>query len=260
MDVGESRTFIISRKRYKPQPGRQACGLTSKTFEVRKFKGEMTSDTLYGEMQTWLFYAISGTTAFNEVHESTESHKYHGQVAYIKCKHGWIDDLKVFKQILGEYQGLGSRPNPNGCGIGVVLTELCLIDPEFNNMNDNSRAIKRLSDTPEMQELVMRNCVRLVALIMAATPTEGAHVYFSAAIRMGYTHMIVDVTTRNERDFVIYETQIARQNFNFENADIQPCCGMDLCNTYGRTWYFCAENRKTLGPRLEDLETFEPDP
>ena len=89
---------------------------------------------------------------------------------------------------------------------------------------------------------------------MTARPTEGAHVYFSAAIRMGFKFLIVDVTTGYEKNFMIYETEIARQNFNSENADIQPCCGMDLCNTYGRTWYFCSENRKTLGPRLEDLE------
>ena len=250
MEVGESRTFIISRKRYNPQPGRELCGLTSTTFEVRKIKGYDEMDIMYGSVEIFYFYALSGGTSFNEIPKGNETHKYHGQIGYIRCKHGWIDDLTVFEEILERYQGFGPRSNPRGCGIGVILTELCLIDPELNNMNDGNRARNRLQSFTDIKDLVVRTCDRLIALVMTARPIKGAHIYFSAAIRMGYGFMVVDESTSYKEKFMIYETEIARQNFDSETAVIQPCCGMNnACSAYGHTWYFCSENGRSLGPK-----------
>jgi hypothetical protein len=126
-------------------------------------------------------------------------------------------------------------------------------------MNDNNRAMRRLQDTPDMHELVTRTCVRLIALVMSVEPIEGAHVYFSAAIRMGYGFMMVDQTTGYEHKFMIYETEIARENFDSFTAIIQPCCGTDnACSSYGHTWYFCSENRKTLGLGREGIKKSVP--
>ena len=114
MEIEESRTFKINRKHFRPQSSRQACGLTSKTFEVTKSYGDIEAD-FWGPIHPLYFYAISGRTGFNEVRNGNSTHKYESQVAYIRYKYGWIDILKVCEQSLEEYEGVGPWLNARGC-------------------------------------------------------------------------------------------------------------------------------------------------
>lgn len=128
MDEGESRIFRISQTRFIPQPGRETCGLNAKTYLVRKIP-EIKTD-YEGDYITFHFYAISGVTDFSEILNGNVTHKFESQVAYIRCSHGWIHWLDVFRNRLG----VTIQENARGCGIGVVLTELCLIDPDIIKM------------------------------------------------------------------------------------------------------------------------------
>ena len=178
-----------------------------------------------------VFYAIPGRANNYELQNGNITHRYENQVAYIKCKPGWIVMLNVFQASIGP-QPLNSRD----CGIGTVLSELCLIDPDLNNMGNQNRAQRRLSDYAHMQELVTGSCVRLIGLTMATNPPSGANVYFSAAIRMGYGKMIVE----SNQEHNIYETEIARANYDSNTGIIQPCCGVGYpCHAYFHSWFFC---------------------
>ena len=114
-------------------------------------------------------------------------------------------------------------------------------------MNLESRAMRHLSTRPVMYQLITSYCVKLIALQMVADSIRGAVVYFSAASRMKYGYMVV--VDKDENIFNIYETTIARKNFDTNTEIIEPCCGIrNHCDTYLRMWFFCAENRRTDFP------------
>ena len=58
--------------------------------------------------------------------------RYHDQIGYATCLHGWIDMVSVV-------------PYAQNCGIATVLTELCLIDPDINKNIEGNQAIKEIS-------------------------------------------------------------------------------------------------------------------
>ena len=233
MQTGETRSFST-----KPQ-----CSF--REFVVLKDLQEGDEDI----PSYFYFYAVSKVAkGFMELVGGNEKEKYQHQLAYISCMPGWISHLEVFVQSLGlSYGQLGSI-YPRGCGIGIVLTELCLIDPVVSTMkvgkdyrgeqigNKAMRALKQ-----DIKGLVQDNCYKLVGLTMMAAADGTAstgHVYFSAAINMDYDHMIVDMTTGPNAQYTIYETKKAKRNYKF-NGDIDACCGMDKCSAYSRTWIFC---------------------
>ena len=248
MKEGEPVTFRIDPVHFTRQQGREPCKMSARTFRVLKRYFTETSDPEDDDepvRQTYL-YAVAGRPDFKEIANGNQSHKYENQVAYIGCRHGYIYMLKVFLESLETYHASvnpvkgRSRDNekPRGCGIGVVLTELCLEDPQLNNMHYGNYAMMELEDFPAEYEMANRYCVKLVALEMAANPIRGAHVYFSSAIRAGYNTMLVEQDT----GLNVYQTAVAQEKFNRETGIIQPCCKISTeCSAAGRTWYFCTE-------------------
>ena len=91
------------------------------------------------------------------------THKYNHQIAYIKCSHGWIYQLEVFDQSLGE---VGPFEDPKRCGVGIVLTELCLIDPTINNLQEGNLAFDYLEDQQTAFDFVVKYCQKLVGLLV----------------------------------------------------------------------------------------------
>ena len=162
-----------------------------------------------------MFYAIAGdpneilneTTGdlqratFNEIPDATSQRRYENQIGYIRCLHGWIHHLKVFENSLTLE---GQPENPLRCGIGTVLTELCLIDPDVNarrSQNDQgqgNRALEHLRGFEEL-EMVKNDCDKLVGLRMASNPKSTAHTYFTAAINMKYGRLLVDLSDGKPR-------------------------------------------------------------
>ena len=252
MREGESRTFTINSKYFTKRPGREHCRLFPRAFTVLKKKVHI-KDFEADPLDQTLFFAVSGRIDFQNITDGNNTHTYEHQVASIRCIPGFIEGLEVFEKSL-EPEGMLSFPpawpgvrrksqNSRGCGIGIVLTELCLIDPEFNNMDSKNKAKTQLLKNIDKDgyELLSKTCVKLVGLVMSATPVGAAHVYFSAADRMGYGKLGIAQPTRLN----IYETSVARKNFNAETGIIQACCEeKNECSAVWRTWYFCEENRE----------------
>ena len=268
MRQGETRTFKIDRKHFTKRTGRDRCLMTTNTFTVLKKDVKITDFVVHPDptVQTF-FYAISGRIDFQKTKNGNNTHAYESQVASIRCIPGFIEGVEVFEKSL-EPQGILSFPpswpgfkrgfqNSRGCGIGIVLTELCLIDPELNNIDSKNKAKKQLLDYKGMEgyDLVSTRCVKLVGLVMASIPTGAAHVYFSAANRMGYKKLAIAQPTRLN----IYETSVARTKFNAETGIIQACCEeKDDCSALWRSWYFCDENME-VDPFAGFDDTFDDD-
>ena len=254
MRIGETRIFSV-----KPQ-----CRLREREFIVLKsFKeAEVDSEDSDDDLPSYFyFYAVSGASVgFTELEGGTEQldgHKYERQVAYIKCSHGWISHLNVFERILGTTHGQFGAENPRGCGIGVVLTELCLIDPEISTMKvdkSNKKGNKAMMILKQdMRPLVQENCYKVVGLSMAAVPPSDGHVYFSAANNMKYDYLIVDLTMGSNVQHAIYETKEAKRNFK-SNGDIDACCGNNKCSVYSKSWFFCG----SLNPFYSKFDELKP--
>ena len=178
--------------------------------------------------------------------------RYENQIAAIRCSKGWIHKLDVFKDaIVREKHSQGQwhdvEVNAQGCGIGVVLTELCLIDREIHTVDGQNRAQNLLTTAGTT---LHENCMQLVGLQMTADPPSGGYVYFSAGMRRGFTRLLIDTCggIRDEHAYSIpesynrfhaYQTDVARQNFDSTTGDIEECAGYGRCNAYRGNWYFC---------------------
>ena len=127
MEDREIKTF---RRQDKP-----FCTLTSSYFAVIKHKNIPTQPSTKPSLnppKTYLmFYAVIGEMKLNQIiptpidnapEDRIRVRKYEDQIGYIRCMHGWIQEVSVEPSL--------ESPNedPRGCGIGTVLTELCLID------------------------------------------------------------------------------------------------------------------------------------
>ena len=231
MEEGEIVTF-----QRKNDPN---CTLTSLYFSVRKihyrstdFPHPSTRDFYFN------FYAVTGETYgenLTELPNADWKRRYVNQIAYIQCTYGWIQDLQVFPHSLNPG---GPTENPQKCGIGTVLTELCLIDSGINVQRQGNLARFILSGFPADFPRVERDCPALVGLGMAAYPMGAAHVYFTAAINMRYRLLLIE--TLDSSSINIFPTQSAKNNYNSDTGTIDPCgeCS-DICQAWGRRWFFC---------------------
>ena len=107
------------------------------------------------------------------------------KIGYAECGEGWIDTVQI-------------EPWARHCGIAVVLTELCLIDPElggkrpYNSNNLVQNLVGKIGNFAHYQDLLERAMRNVMGLKMTAEPLAGGFVFLSAAMRMGYHDMIID--------------------------------------------------------------------
>ena len=198
------------------------------------------------------FYAIArrndDLTIFDELDNPLFHRKYKNQIAVISCGPGWIWQLDVFDdaklKIMNEQgQYVVSIVDARNCGIGVVLTELCLLDSYIYAFDQHNHGRELLDN----QRITLHNdCRKLVGLAMAAIPPSGGHVYLSSAIRTGYPKLLVHKGSLpglpgedEEHEYNTYETRVARQNYDSASGDIEPCCGYERCTAWLRNWYLC---------------------
>ena len=228
------------------------CTLTGPYFTVLKESFTLPGD----DITNLIFYAMTGNFYEDfrngskmELPGATRERKYEKQIAFIECYHGWIQELNVFDKNIGKE---GPFEDPRMCGIGTILAELCLIDPEINVQKEGNKAGEYISyyQGPEV-DFIPRYCRKLVGLRMTATPIAAGRVYFSAAIQMKYERVIID----SEYEFTIkapseydiddypikfYEPEVAKANFIPDTGIIKPCgCNRKMCRTYPRRWFFC---------------------
>ena len=141
--------------------------------------------------------------------------------------------------------GVSKDANAQKCGIGIILTELCLIDPDITRLDDNNISLRRYSIrrySRSIYQMLLNTCAGgLLGLTMTAEPIRGEFAYFSAAINKGYNKFMVeegsgsDVSTKN------YDTKIAGENMDPTSGVIKPCCGNNECRANSRVWLFCKE-------------------
>ena len=217
-------------------------------MKTSKFDMPDESDGLGGLRTTFTFYAKRGRFhTFTErpnsrPYFSLHEQRYENQIAIIRCSPGWIHQLIVFQNaMLREENGTTGQyfevpVNAQGCGIGVILTELCLIDQEIYTVNERNRADNLLTAAGTT---IHQSCEKLVGLNMAAVPPSKGHVYFSAAMRRDYTRLLIDQTCAKEVRFNAYETALARQKYDDITGEIEECAGYGKCQAYRRNWYFC---------------------
>ena len=90
-------------------------------------------------------------------------------------------------------------------------------------------------------EIVQENCRKLVGLEMGASPLEGAHAYFSAAINTGFNKLIV--IWSSFQNIAIYDTVVAKNHYDGKTGVIKPCeSNENRCIAKDAYWIFCKES------------------
>ena len=203
-----------------------------------------------GDFESAQFDEIMGPPDDREKPGTKLSYIFHGQIAVIRCSHGFIDDLMVFEESLGDVQ---PTVDARRCGIGTVLTELCLIDPDVNIPNPGNMALDILSTNPHAKhefEMVNNKCQKLVGLMMAAEvtnaefPHAGGRTYFTAAINMRYRMLVIDSTFYSDESrnaLSVYDVKTAKENYDIRTGNINPCCNHGICDAHQSYWLFCFE-------------------
>ena len=141
--------------------------------------------------------------------------------------------------------GFPARKNARECGLGTVLTELCLIDPQLNylfHIRLPSKAITILTDYPKQFDEVRKYCNALMGMDMVAIPMKGAHAYLNAALRLGYRRLLVLGAT----EFQYFGVKDVSDRFVTEGErmgtiDLLDECGCvtGQCYMWGKQWFFC---------------------
>ena len=253
MKDGEYLTFR-RRRRYRN------CNMKDLYFTVHKVE----------ESESFVFYAVAGNfevATFDELDDDPHTnYRYNHQIAFIKCFHGWIDDLQVFHESLGDEEPI---VDARRCGIGTVLTELCLIDPDIYDPNPSNMAVDELKNkyyaTNEF-EMVKEHCVKLVGLTMKARVEDpeqlraGGHAYLTAALNMRYGLLLVEAgritgsgtsySDQNRNALNVYNPKTAKENYDSRTGIIKPCCGRDMCIDYQSNWFFCSRKRNNRKRKL----------
>lgn len=221
------------------------CTLTSLHYSVLKRHHRRASFPQPSTREFYFtFYAFTGETYgenLTELPNANWKRMYVNQIAYIQCTHGWIDDLTVFDYPLTPVLNLNPTESPKRCGIGTVLTELCLIDPGINVRRQGNLARHILSGFPVEFPRVERDCPTLVGLGCATDTMAGAHTYFTAGINMGYRLLLIEVRDdEGQYSIKTFPTDDAKRDYNVETGRIEPCdeCS-DMCQAWGRRWFFC---------------------
>ena len=158
------------------------------------------------------------------------------------CRHGMIDWVKV------------KKPNRR-CGIGKVLSALCMLDPQIHSVGSKNKAYTDLKQHKDNMEVVfLHNCLRLVSLYNIADTQDtqeyaGAFAYLKAARHSGLPSLVVHresigygEKSKRQRDchgefLGPYEVNwILTQNlFDGNTGRIENIEG----SGYQATWYFC---------------------
>ena len=241
MDADEKITF-----RTKVSPD---CKLGHKTFTV--MKKSIRHGATKSALDRFKFYAIARRfDSFIELEGNQLSDRiYKHQIGAITCGPGWIFNLDVYnnaelkiKNEQGQY--IDRIVNARKCGVGVVLTELCLLDSDIHALDQHNRGKARLD---ENEITLYRNCHKFVGLTMAAHSPGDGYVYLSSGIRTGYQRLLVyngglmagEIGGEDELDYNTYDLRDARQNFDSSTGNIEPCCGNYRCEAWNRNWYLC---------------------
>ena len=155
------------------------------------------------------------------------------------CSPGWINSVDV-------------EPFARGCGISTILTELCMIDPDINRLDqaENSipnKALSMLINYPVDASYVKHYCKKFIGMIMVAKQASGPHAYFNAALRQGYDRMLILSGYQLHYLWVqdakrLYQSNPSSQWQGWIGNECQGCphCG-NCIEAFKKEWFFCKD-------------------
>lgn len=248
VEVKEQTEFrdILSRANY----GSMQVGETRK-FEIDKNKKKDCK--LPGEGVVEIDVKKEESTSFAFTFRASLKHKSLTLPAgFIYCDYGYVALLKT-----QEYQN---------CGIGKILTQLCLNEEEIHKVAGNEKngaliqmetyikecekkeACKkndgRLKKLKDLQELIRSHCSKLIWMEMKANngvAKTGAHVYFNSGIASGFTEMFMTTHLKFD-EFKFYpknglgDVKSLQARYSDDGYMVD---GDEKTAVWGWNWFFC---------------------
>ena len=165
---------------------------------------------------------------------------------FVDCDHGYIFELKT-------------KGKAEKCGIGRILTELCMNEKDihrttYQDPNEN-KAIKKLENyirnykerinkakitkLKELKKWSLSYCSKMIYLWMTAVPKTGAHVYFNSAVSSGFTELFM-ISHYGDLRFYPDEGPCAVKTLQERYSDDGYMIEGDKKNDVGAwNWFFC---------------------
>ena len=216
MKLNSIQSFKIDYEKHK------YCKLVDKSkkrvekYYVKKIKEEKND---------WYFIA-----SLNK--ELKEENRREWLLGHSNCRNGVIEEVNVS----GRAENVLDRLMARRCGIGTILTALCIIDKDANpgdgialdlNHHFSGNGLSEAQVTEQINQ-VKKECKKVVALEMSAEP-GGGNIYFLAASMAGYNQMIL-FDSVEKRQWIWPGVEEAQKCYN-ENK-----LGCDF-----KYWFFCKE-------------------
>ena len=222
MKNNEVQSFIIDSKIHKNCKLVDKEGETVKKYNVKKTRGE-----------GFILFTASIDTEFNE------DDIKNWFLGISNCKAGFIESVRVSSG--GANSGAGSDTsnlNAVRCGIGTMLSALCMIDKDVNPGNNIALDLERYfrADDPSDRRVTnaidkaKQDCKNVVGLQMSAAP-GGGNIYFRAAQLAGYNRMMF-FDEHGENEWIWLDT-----------SEAQACYDDDKLGCQDDVWYFCKEKK-----------------
>jgi hypothetical protein len=227
LKTSEIGSYNLDKTKYKD------CALKKDTYSVRK----------ESHGSSWVFYATTDPNFYPRISDSFDK-KYEDQIGYGWCLRGWIKKVEIN----------ASPINARGCGISTILSQLCMVDPDINDMGEGNEALKILASNlfSAERKIFVETCKELIGLTMAANPKTGAYAYFSAAIATGFSKMMIQHKKGWDR-YVFYpdkgdsaqqtfqDTAKWRKGFNKDTGNIKDEYAPEgeYKLSENDLWYFC---------------------
>ena len=171
---------------------------------------------------------------------------------FIHCDDGYIPRLNT-------------KGKAENCGIGKILTQLCLSEETIHNVESNEKnnallEIKRYKEEPQseakrkqllkLEKWISSHCSKLYYLSMCSDPRSKGHVYFSTAIASGFTEMFMirdNLKPGGKLKFYPNEGPCAIKNLKDRYSDdgnMAEGNGLKKTMVWGKVWYFCLPKKQ----------------
>ena len=247
MDTGDTETFRISRfKKAEPVLSRK-CTLKADHYKVRKLQHALK---LQPGAIGFTFLVIpgdhealgdkKGNLLANE--EIADSVFRKSNIATARCELGLISFMFVQKRA-------------RNCGIGTVLSELCMVDPNIYRNTEKNHVLKFLSGIStdlaiQIRELLSSRCINGLVGLENEAESSGGFTYLSAAQRMSYQYMVVqfhnDKIENHDHSsgqcvqkFRVFKVTDALKLFDGATGRIEDEFGDNAGSGEKAMWYFC---------------------
>ena len=179
----------------------------------------------------FIFYAASyeaftlGITSISKFPKRRQA----GHIGYAECERGMIYFVEV-------------KETAQGCGIGKVLSSLCMLDPSIHKLENSKALASSAKEWTHGEAKFLEQCRRLIGLNMSSKTVAGGFAYINAAHLTGYQYLVVQVFDSDKScvkdEFVRYEIHWIRAEGKY-NGKTGLIAG-DKGTGKGANWLFCS--------------------